>query len=62
MVVQTASAPAQPSHEMVIPLPEAIATLEAMGFDREVAMRALAQSRNDVASATNMLLEFQGQL
>lgn len=61
MGLENASAPMLPLQETVIPNPEAIATLEAMGFDREVAMRALAQSRNDVASATNMLLEFHGQ-
>eukprot|EP00850_Spirogloea_muscicola_P013098 SM000087S23380 [mRNA] locus=s87:371640:378474:- [translate_table: standard] len=39
------------------PSAEALATLEAMGFPRELALRALAQARNDLNVATNILLE-----
>eukprot|EP00850_Spirogloea_muscicola_P010850 SM000065S20199 [mRNA] locus=s65:243612:249564:- [translate_table: standard] len=39
------------------PSAEALATLEAMGFPRDLALRALAQARNDLNVATNMLLE-----
>eukprot|EP00850_Spirogloea_muscicola_P003229 SM000013S26398 [mRNA] locus=s13:167482:173942:- [translate_table: standard] len=39
------------------PSAEALATLEAMGFPRDLALRALAQARNDLNVATNILLE-----
>jgi hypothetical protein len=32
-----------------------------MGFEREDALQALAMARNDVATATNLLLESQVQ-
>lgn len=46
-----ASAPLPPP-----PSEEAISTLEAMGFDRNAAVQALTQARNDVEMATNLLL------
>lgn len=45
--------------QLLPPSEEAVATLEAMGFDRSAALRALAQARNDVTLATNLLVESQ---
>ena len=41
------------------PSEDAIATLASMGFDRNSARQALVQARNDVNTATNILLEAQ---
>ncbi|GAQ91389.1 hypothetical protein KFL_007760080 [Klebsormidium nitens] len=49
-----AASPAPPPPE------EAVQTLVSMGFDRSQAVRALAQARNDVHMATNLLLEGVG--
>ncbi|KAL3715690.1 hypothetical protein ACJRO7_007430 [Eucalyptus globulus] len=43
----------------VEPSEESVATLVSMGFDRNSARQALAQARNDVNTATNILLEAQ---
>ncbi|KAL3698234.1 hypothetical protein R1sor_012310 [Riccia sorocarpa] len=54
-----ASAP--PLAPMAPPPPpeESVSTLVAMGFDRNMAVQALARSRNDLMMATNLLLESQ---
>jgi uncharacterized UBP type Zn finger protein len=39
------------------PTEDAIATLVSMGFDRSSARQALVQARNDINTATNILLE-----
>nr|ABK24713.1 unknown [Picea sitchensis] len=41
------------------PSEEAVSTLVAMGFDRNLAIEALAQADNDISAATNLLLETQ---
>ncbi|KAG0610681.1 hypothetical protein M758_7G083600 [Ceratodon purpureus] len=41
------------------PPEENVATLVAMGFDRSDALQALAVARNDITTATNLLLESQ---
>jgi hypothetical protein len=41
------------------PSEEHVSTLVAMGFDRNNALQALAIARNDLAIATNLLLESQ---
>jgi len=41
------------------PPEEYVATLVAMGFDRDDALQALAIARNDITTATNLLLESQ---
>jgi uncharacterized UBP type Zn finger protein len=41
------------------PLEENVATLVAIGFDRSDALQALAVARNDITTATNLLLESQ---
>ncbi|XP_030525997.1 rhomboid-like protein 20 isoform X1 [Rhodamnia argentea] len=41
------------------PSEESVATLVSMGFDRNSARQALAQARNDINTATNILLEAQ---
>ena len=41
------------------PPEENVATLVAMGFDRNDALQALAVARNDITAATNLLLESQ---
>ncbi|MCO5578966.1 hypothetical protein L7F22_032817 [Adiantum nelumboides] len=47
-----------PSAPILLPPPEeSIAMLVSMGFDRNRAIRALTQARNDVTAATNLLLE-----
>ncbi|KAF8044027.1 hypothetical protein BT93_A2110 [Corymbia citriodora subsp. variegata] len=43
----------------VEPSEESVATLVSMGFDRNSARQALVQARNDVNTATNILLEAQ---
>eukprot|EP00245_Coleochaete_scutata_P007020 TRINITY_DN2198_c0_g1_i1.p1 TRINITY_DN2198_c0_g1~~TRINITY_DN2198_c0_g1_i1.p1 ORF type:complete len:312 (+),score=26.38 TRINITY_DN2198_c0_g1_i1:334-1269(+) len=43
------------------PSEAAVSTLEAMGFDRTLALRALSQARNDLELATNLLIESQIQ-
>ncbi|XP_019084905.1 PREDICTED: rhomboid-like protein 20 isoform X2 [Camelina sativa] len=48
-----------PVTSSVEPSEEAIATLVSMGFDRNAARQALMHARNDVNSATNILLEAQ---
>ncbi|KAG6769102.1 hypothetical protein POTOM_024718 [Populus tomentosa] len=53
---RTYPAPMAPSTE---PSEDAIATLASMGFDRNSARQALVQARNDVNTATNILLEAQ---
>ncbi|KAB5551703.1 hypothetical protein DKX38_009014 [Salix brachista] len=53
---RTHPAPMAPSTE---PSEDAIATLASMGFDRNSARQALVQARNDVNTATNILLEAQ---
>lgn len=53
------AATAPPLAPMVPPPEESVATLVAMGFDRNRALQALAQARNDVTVATNLLLEAQ---
>jgi Holliday junction resolvasome RuvABC DNA-binding subunit len=61
--LQTQQAPmAAPTMASPLPPPseEAIHTLVSMGFDRNQAVRALAQARNDVHLATNLLLEAIG--
>ncbi|KAL3585238.1 hypothetical protein D5086_012105 [Populus alba] len=55
-VQRTYPAPMAPSTE---PSEDAIATLASMGFDRNSARQALVQARNDVNTATNILLEAQ---
>eukprot|EP00271_Cylindrocystis_brebissonii_P006778 TRINITY_DN19582_c0_g1_i1.p1 TRINITY_DN19582_c0_g1~~TRINITY_DN19582_c0_g1_i1.p1 ORF type:complete len:206 (-),score=35.53 TRINITY_DN19582_c0_g1_i1:27-644(-) len=52
------SAPPPPSFGAP-PSSESLALLEAMGFQREQALAALAQARNDVTLATNLLIEAQ---
>lgn len=44
---------------LTTPPEESIATLVAMGFDRNDALQALAVARNDITTATNLLLESQ---
>ncbi|KAG6744689.1 hypothetical protein POTOM_051326 [Populus tomentosa] len=51
---RTYPAPMAPSTE---PTEDAIATLVSMGFDRSSARQALVQARNDINTATNILLE-----
>ncbi|KAL9373584.1 hypothetical protein Peur_033204 [Populus x canadensis] len=51
---RTYPAPMAPSTE---PAEDAIATLVSMGFDRSSARQALVQARNDINTATNILLE-----
>ncbi|KAK4377886.1 hypothetical protein RND71_004182 [Anisodus tanguticus] len=41
------------------PPEDAIAMLVSMGFDRNLARQALIHSRNDINTATNVLLESQ---
>lgn len=41
------------------PSEEAVSTLVAMGFDQEDALQALVIARNDMTTATNLLLESQ---
>uniref|UniRef100_A0A3N7G214 UBA domain-containing protein n=1 Tax=Populus trichocarpa TaxID=3694 RepID=A0A3N7G214_POPTR len=53
-VERTYPAPMAPSTE---PTEDAIATLVSMGFDRSSARQALVQARNDINTATNILLE-----
>ncbi|XP_061954401.1 rhomboid-like protein 20 isoform X1 [Populus nigra] len=53
-VERTYPAPMAPSTE---PAEDAIATLVSMGFDRSSARQALVQARNDINTATNILLE-----
>eukprot|EP00897_Mesotaenium_endlicherianum_P000141 jgi/Mesen1/10127/ME000075S09638 len=54
-------APSAPPLAPPLPPPSEadVATLEAMGFDREAALRALSQARGDLNLATNLLLESQ---
>ncbi|CAK7340249.1 unnamed protein product [Dovyalis caffra] len=49
-------APVAPSTE---PTEDAITTMVSMGFDRNSARQALVQARNDVNTATNILIEAQ---
>lgn len=46
-------------HVTIDPSEEAVSTLVAMGFDRNLAIEALAQADNDISTATNLLLETQ---
>eukprot|EP00250_Pteridium_aquilinum_P022918 c25908_g1_i1 orf=517-1401(-) len=49
-----------PSAPFLLPPPEeSVAMLVSMGFDRNRALQALTQARNDVTAATNLLLEGQ---
>lgn len=52
-----ASAPPVPV--LLPPAEESVAMLVSMGFDRNQALQALTQARNDVTMATNLLLESQ---
>ncbi|KAJ7567178.1 hypothetical protein O6H91_02G135000 [Diphasiastrum complanatum] len=54
-------ATAPPLAPVLPPSEESVATLVAMGFDRNMALQALARARNDVTIATNLLLESQSQ-
>eukprot|EP00249_Psilotum_nudum_P011746 c23356_g1_i1 orf=299-1189(+) len=53
------AAAAPPLAPVLPPSEESIATLVAMGFDRNRVLQALAQARNDLTIATNILLESQ---
>lgn len=53
------AATAPPLAPVIPPPEESVATLVAMGFDRNRALQALAQARNDLTVATNLLLETQ---
>jgi hypothetical protein len=55
------AATAPPLSSLLPPPEESVSTLVAMGFEREDALQALAMARNDVATATNLLLESQVQ-
>ncbi len=52
-------ATAPPLSALLPPPEESVSTLVAMGFIREDALQALAIARNDMATATNLLLESQ---
>ncbi|KAL2644999.1 hypothetical protein R1flu_012586 [Riccia fluitans] len=52
-------APMAPPPPPPPPPEESVSTLVAMGFDRSMAVQALARSRNDLMMATNLLLESQ---
>jgi uncharacterized UBP type Zn finger protein len=52
-------ATAPPLSALLPPPEESVSTLVAMGFIREDALQALAIARNDMATATNFLLESQ---
>ena len=49
-----------PSVPVSLPPPEeSVAMLVSMGFDRNRAVQALTEARNDVTRATNLLVEGQ---
>ncbi|OVA02001.1 Ubiquitin-associated domain/translation elongation factor EF-Ts [Macleaya cordata] len=51
--------PSAPPAFTMEPPEDSIATLVSMGFDRNTARQALIQARNDINTATNILLEAQ---
>ena len=52
--------PLIPSVPVLLPPPEeSVAMLVSMGFDRNRAVQALTEARNDVTRATNLLVEGQ---
>ncbi|CAK9231635.1 unnamed protein product [Sphagnum troendelagicum] len=57
--VSSPSTNAPPLSALLPPPEESVSTLVAMGFIREDALQALAIARNDMATATNFLLESQ---
>ncbi|RZR80916.1 hypothetical protein BHM03_00007026 [Ensete ventricosum] len=55
------SYPSAPRIPVTEPSETSVATLVSMGFDRDSAIQALVLARNDINTATNMLLESQSR-
>lgn len=53
--------PSAPRIPVMEPSETSVATLVSMGFDRDSAIQALVHARNDINTATNMLLESQSR-